>query len=160
MLSKAGKDYGWLTGSAAFYVSVTNKWRDSNRGTSYPFSKQGVEDFVAQIFGQDAAKAIDPSFGGAASRTFNLGAIFNKEIGAAIGLEILESVWPNKHTRTVKNVLQPPLLGWGVGRVFDDDPRSGGSRSGAQAIIAHQYPNPSGSNTGRAFAVNSAGPWT
>lgn len=161
-ISGFGKDFGWLTGSAAFVIGVTSKYNPMitsglsfTQSEGYPFNYQGIGDFVKQVSGIGL-----PGWSGGAQQTFNPGAAFNKETGIAVGLYILEEVWPNKHTRTLKNLLFPPFLGYGLGKVFDDPPYKGGSGPGGGTIVAHQFPNPSGSNTGRAFAVKTGVPWT
>lgn len=162
-VSTAGRDYGWLTGSAAFYVSVTNKWAvQGSRGPqdpSYPFSKQGLSDFISQMFGKNVATSLGLPTGGA-DRTLNLSAIVNKEAGLALAIYFLKEIWPNKYTRALAHVAIPPLAGWAVGRVFDDEPHSGRVENGAySALPAHVYGG--GSNTGRALSAGGSGaPWT
>lgn len=114
-----GKDLAPITGFAGFMYGVDAKWKPYNPG-SYPFSQQGIYDFVAQIAGKSVAQSIFPGMGGAADRTFNIGAIMNNGTYGAIGVWALHELFPNKWTKIIKDVALPPLAGYGIGRVFDD----------------------------------------
>lgn len=118
-IGELGRSLAPVTGLAGFLYGVDAKWMGSNAGTSYPFSTQGLNDAVCQIFGQGTGKAI---FGqvGAATRTFNLGAVMNKGTYGAIGVWALHELMPNKYTKLLKDVALPPLVGYGLGRIFDD----------------------------------------
>lgn len=162
-VGRAGREYGWLTGSAAFVVGVTSKWRSSNTSDPwYPFSTTGMTDFIAQVFGVEAAHAVNPSWGGGARRTFNLGAGVNKYTVSALILYFLPELWDElpgkKFVKTARDVLVPILAGYGLGKIFDDPPYSQTITSGAYPTLpAHVYGG--GSNTGRSLMVTPTRPW-
>lgn len=119
-VSEVGKDFGWLTGSVGFYLGVLQKFDLTQIGKNgYPFSGQGVSDFLAQTVGFKL-----PGFGGTATRTFNPAAVLNREAAMALGLYFLKEIWPNKYTRAVANIAIPPLAGFALGKIFDDPPYS------------------------------------
>ena len=128
-INELGKLLAPLTGFAGFLYGVDAKYRTYHTGTSYPFNTFGIEDMIAQIAGKDVVLAIDPKFSGAANKTFNIGAIFNNGTFGAVAVWGLHEIMPNKYTKLLKNVAFPPLLGYGVGRIFDD-PSPGGSNPG------------------------------
>lgn len=122
-VSSAGKDLSFLTGFAGFAFGVTEKFRGQNVSSGdkwYPYSANGLADMIGQIAGNGTAKMIFPNWGGAATFTFNPGAIINKYTAMAIGLTFLKEIWTNKYTRLAYNVASPFLWGAAVGRVFDD----------------------------------------
>lgn len=159
-VAKIGREYGWLTGSAAFVVGVTSKYRSQNSGW-YPFNAYGMTDFVAQVFGRDVAKAMNPSWNGGASQTFNPGAAINKYTVAALILYLAADIdgLPFKRVvKTARDVLVPILAGYGLGKAFDDPPYSQTITSGAYPTLpAHVYGG--GSNTGRSLMVAPTRPW-
>jgi hypothetical protein len=114
-----GHDLAPVTGFAGFMYGVNAKWKFANPG-SYPFSTQGIYDTIAGVFGKNALHSIFPNAGGVADRTFNLGAVFNTGTYAAAGIWALHELMPNKWTKLAKDVALAPLLGYGIGRIFDD----------------------------------------
>jgi hypothetical protein len=132
-INELGQSLAPLTGFAGFMYGVTAKWKDYHTESGYPFSADGVKDMIAQIFGRGAVKVIDPKWSGAADRTLNIGAVLNKGTFAAIGVYALKEILPNKYTRILYNVAFPPLVGYGIGRVFDDSYNLGMASTFGQA---------------------------
>ena len=148
-VSNAGKDLSPVTGAVGFWYGVVGKYKTSgnNPNTAYPFTTQGVSDLIAQIAGKSTAASLGLPTGGA-DKTFSPGAVFNKGTGVAILLYAAKEIIPNKYTRMAYNLGFAPALGYGIGRIFDD-------QTGANVGNA---PSPN-RNSGSAPSLN-AGNWS
>jgi len=142
-VSNAGKDIAPITFTVGFIYGATNDIAYTG-GTPTGVAIQRVSDTIARIAG------VQVNFGGGSTKStqtqeFQPGNILNYGTYGAIGLEVLNSVYPTKYVRLAKNVLQPPLLGYGIGKMFD-------SQNGVNVGNA---PSPN-RNSGSAPALNAS----
>lgn len=120
-VSELGKTLAPITGFAGFMVGVDSKYLSGNAGTGYPFNGRGLGDMVAQIFGPGVANSIPGlNAGGVTTRVFNPMAILNKGLAGIAAVWALKELLPNKWSKLLYNVALPPLVGYTIGRVFDD----------------------------------------
>ena len=149
--------YKYGTGIAGFIYGVDSKYiiPGVQNPFPYPFTFQGIGDMVKQTTGISL-----PGWSGGAKQTLNIGAIFNNGTYAVIGLELLDMFIDGSFVDTIKKALEPALIGYAVGKVFDDPPQS--SQAGYGAAFPYQAAQVSAgsySSSGRAFSVPMSAPW-
>ena len=115
-VGKYGRDYGWATFTAGFIWGTTNDI--GYGGTATQATAQRVTDTIARVTGYQT------SLGGfsqksSQSQSLNIGNVLNMATYAAVGLEVAHSMFPGRWTKLAKDVLQMPLAGYGIGKVFD-----------------------------------------
>jgi hypothetical protein len=120
-------EYKLGTGFAGFYFSVISKYIPGYAQNKTPvISAWAFSDFIANLFGPGIAKAINPSWTGGAQQSFTPFKIFNKALFAVVGLEILDSLVDGQMVDTLKAAIEPALIGYAIGQVFDPAPRPPG----------------------------------
>lgn len=145
-ISSLGKEASPLTGAAGFMMGVTAKFANQNHTAGdmyYPFSTQGFIDTVGSVTGYKLSIS-GKSFGG--TRVFNPGAVLNQGTFAYVGIKVAKALISNKYLTLLDHVASAPLLGYGVGRVFDDPIASSQSLTG---FSNSAYPVANYSNTAR-----------
>ena len=151
--------YKYGTGIAGFIYGVDSKYiiPGVQNPFPYPFTFQGVGDMVKQTTGISI-----PGWSGQAKQTFNPAAIFNNGTYAVIGLELLDMFVDGAFVDTVKKAVEPALIGYALGKIFDDPPQSSVAGFGAAyPFQGAQVSAGSYSSSGRPFtpAGAMASPW-
>lgn len=137
-VSNAGKEYGWLTATGGFVAGVVAKDSAYNQGAGTPYFSNPtlvLKDFLSRM--GIGGVTLAPGYTTVNEFNPNIGAVLNTGTYAAIGVWLLENIWPNKYTRALKNVAFPPLAGYGIGRIFDDPPTT--SSQIQNAILTGNY---------------------
>ena len=113
-IGKYGREFAPVTFAAGFVYGATN---DITYSGSTSFMVTGrVQDTIARVTG------VQLNLGGGKSpqtQTMNIGNIMNGGTYGAVGLEVAHALTSNKWVKLAKDVFQPPLAGYGIGKVFD-----------------------------------------
>jgi len=116
-IGQYGRDFAPLTFAAGFVYGATNDISYSG-GTGVGTALARTQDTIARVTGVQLD--LQSGYGKTTQqRSFNPGNILNYGTYGAIGLEIAYEATHNRWVKLAKDVLQPPLAGYGAGKVFD-----------------------------------------
>jgi len=116
-IGSIGRQAAPLTFTAGFVWGATNDIIYGSGDTGATIS-QRVSDTIARVTGQQLT--IPGSQKSTQTQRMSIGNILNYGTYGAIGLEIAHNMTSNKWVKLAKDVFQPPLAGYGIGKVFDD----------------------------------------
>ena len=136
-IGKYGREFAPATFAGGFIYGATNDISYQG-GLSVGSVLARTQDTIARVTG------VQLNLGSGYGKTtqtarFNATNIANGGTYGAIGLEVAYGVSQNRWVKLLKDVFQPPLAGYGIGKAFDDAPFSGGGQSGRSTTAGAGY---------------------